>query len=466
MSSGRSTASAQRVLVVGLDCAAPQLLFDRWLDQLPVLRSLTQRASYGVLQSCDPPITVPAWACMTSSRDPGALGVYGFRNRATYGSYDLTLSDSRAIREPQLWDILSERGRPSIALGVPPSWPVKPIDGEMVSCFLTPNTREHVYTHPAGLSKEVEALVGEYLVDVSFRTEDKEWLLEQIELMTEKRFRLASHLVAGHDWDLFFMVEIGTDRIQHGFWRFMDPEHRLYEVGNPLEGSMLEYYRGVDRRIGELLELLDEDTLVLIVSDHGAMRMDGGICVNEWLRREGYLVLKEEPDCERPLRSEDVDWSRTTAWGEGGYYSRLFLNLAGRESQGALRQGDYERVREEIGAGLEAIGDEEGRSIPTVVHAPENLYAERAGVAPDLLVYFGGLHWRSIGLVGTGSLHRLENDTGPDDANHAPDGLYLLAGEGVPAGRTEPRSLLDVAPTVLTALGEPVPTAMQGTSML
>ena len=101
-----------------------------------------------------------------------------------------------------------------------------------------------------------------------------------------------------------------------------------------------------------------------------------------------------------------------------------------------------------------------------LAHPGEELYARRAGVCPDLLVYFGGLHWRSVGLVGTGALHRLENDTGPDDANHAPDGLYILAADGVQAGRAPRRSLLDVAPTILSLLGEPVPTAMQGTALL
>ncbi|MGH3113332.1 MAG: alkaline phosphatase family protein, partial [Gaiellaceae bacterium] len=72
---------ASRALVIGLDCAPPELVFERWREDLPTLRSLMERGRYGVLRSCDPPITVPAWACMTSSRSPGALGIYGFRNR-------------------------------------------------------------------------------------------------------------------------------------------------------------------------------------------------------------------------------------------------------------------------------------------------------------------------------------------------------------------------------------------------
>jgi predicted AlkP superfamily phosphohydrolase/phosphomutase len=458
---------ASRVLVVGLDCAAPQLVFDRWLDELPTIRSLTERGAWGVLRSCDPPITVPAWSSMTSSRDPGALGFYGFRNRRDR-SYDaMAFADSRAVRAPRVWDLLSLAGRPVIVLGVPQTYPVSRVDGVMVSCFLTPDTRTSQYTYPSELKDEIEALVGRYLVDVEdFRTDDKARLLADLEEMTEKRFRVAEHLLETRPWDLFFMVEMGTDRIHHGFWRFIDPEHRLYEPGNPWEPQVLDYFRRLDEKLGRLLRFADGDTAVLVVSDHGAKRMDGGICVNEWLRREGYLVLKDEPDGPVPLRPELVDWPRTTAWGEGGYYCRLFLNVAGREPEGVVPPDEYERVRDELKAKLEALGDEQGRPIGTVAHRPEELYPVRNGIAPDLLVYFGDLHWRSIGQVGTGTVHVFENDTGPDDANHAFEGLYVLVADGVRPGRGGERDIRDVAPTILRLLGAAVPSEMDGTSLV
>jgi predicted AlkP superfamily phosphohydrolase/phosphomutase len=458
---------SSRALVIGLDCAPPELVFERWRDELPTIRSLRERGSYGVLRSCDPPITVPAWACMTSSRSPGALGIYGFRNRRDH-SYDrLAIADSRAVRAPRVWDILSEQGRSVIVIGVPPTYPVTPVNGVMISCFLTPDTERSQYTYPAELKEEIEELVGRYMVDVDdFRTSDKERLLADIEEMTEKRFQVAEHLLATKPWDLFFMVEMGTDRVHHGFWRFSDSEHRLHEPGNRFESALLDYYRALDDKIARLLRFADDDTAVLLVSDHGAKRIDGGICVNEWLRGEGYLVLKEDPTEPVPLRPDMVDWSRTTAWGEGGYYCRLFLNVAGREPDGTVPESDYDRVRDEIAEKLRSIPDDRGRPIGTVAYKPEELYAERNGVPPDLLVYFGDLFWRSIGLVGTNAVHMLENDTGPDDANHAPDGLYLLAAPGVEAGPGEERELRDIAPTLLTLLGEPVPADMEGRSLV
>jgi predicted AlkP superfamily phosphohydrolase/phosphomutase len=458
---------ASRALVIGLDCAPPQLVFERWREELPTLHSLMERGRYGVLRSCDPPITVPAWACMTSSRSPGALGIYGFRNRRDHSYEGLTIADSRSVSAPRVWDVLSARGRSAIVIGVPPSYPVTALNGVMISCFLTPDTQRSQYTYPAELKQEIEGLVGTYMVDVDdFRTSDKERLLADIEEMTEKRFRVAEHLLETKPWDLFFMVEMGTDRMHHAFWRFFDSEHRLHEPGNPFEGAMLDYYRALDAKIDRLLRFADDDTAVLVVSDHGAKRIDGGICVNEWLRNEGYLVLAEEAAEPTPLRPEMVDWRRTTAWGEGGYYCRLSLNVEGREPQGTVPAHEFEQVRAELKAKLEALGDERNRPIGTVAYRPEELYSEQNGIPPDLLVYFGELAWRSIGQVGTGSVHVLENDTGPDDANHAPEGLYLLAAEGVEAGPGEERDLRDIAPTLLTLLGEPVPADMEGRSLV
>ena len=119
----------------------------------------------------------------------------------------------------------------------------------------------------------------------------------------------------------------------------------------------------VDREIGELLKLVDQNTDVLVVSDHGAKRMDGGICVNEWLMEKGYLAIHDKPDSAVPLSKVKIDWPKTKAWGDGGYYARIFLNVAGREPQGTIPPEDYEKVRDELIAGLKSIKDENGGEI-------------------------------------------------------------------------------------------------------
>ena len=181
-------------MLIGLDCAEPSLVLERWRDELPTLSGLMERGSYGRLTSVIPPITVPAWSCMMSSKTPGDLGVYGFRNRSdhTYDGGFIAMSD--AIREPRLWDLVTRAGGSSVVLSVPGTYPPRPLNGVMVSCFLTPSL-ESKYTYPAALRDEIEGVVGEYIFDTKdFRTDDKDYLLRQVYEMTDTRFKLAEHL--------------------------------------------------------------------------------------------------------------------------------------------------------------------------------------------------------------------------------------------------------------------------------
>ena len=206
--------------------------------------------------------------------------------------------------------------------------------------------------------------------------------------------------------------------------------------GSPFADAIRDYYVHVDKLIGNLLAALPEPdkTAVLVVSDHGAKRIDGGIAVNEWLIREKYLTVSEYPQQPKALgkllAEGKVDWAKTKVWSEGGYYARVFINVKGREPQGIVEPHEYEALRDELIRKLEALGDENGKPIGTRVYRPEKLYHRCNGVWPDLVVIFGDLYWRSIGSIGYNTVHVFENDTGPDDANHAQDAMFLLPRPG------------------------------------
>jgi len=252
------------------------------------------------------------------------------------------------------------------------------------------------------------------------------------------------------------MVEIGLDRMHHAFWRFLDPTHPRFEPGHRYQDAIRNYYGYLDDQIGELLERFDDETTVLVVSDHGARPMLGAICVNEWLLAQGYLVLEEEPAAGNgltPFKDLKVDWSRTRAWGEGGYYCRLCLNVRGREPQGIVAPEEFDSLREELTERLVTLPGPDGEPIGTTVHRPEDLWRAQQGIPPDLLVYFGDLGWRSNGSLGHGRYWTFENDTGPDDANHDRDGICIVSGPGVPAARRNDLTIYDIAPTILAAAG-------------
>jgi predicted AlkP superfamily phosphohydrolase/phosphomutase len=194
--------------------------------------------------------------------------------------------------------------------------------------------------------------------------------------------------------------------------------------------------------------------------------MDGGICLNEWLWRNGYLFFKQDPQPGQvtTLEKMEIDWSRTLAWGSGGYYGRVFLNVQGREPQGVIPAGEYERVRDELAAKLAAIPDQNGHDIGTRVFKPQQIYRRVNGIAPDLIVYFGDLLWRSVGTLGYNGIYTFDNDTGPDDCNHAQNGMFILHDpRRRGAGRqVQGAQLMDIAPTILRRMGVPIPPDMQG----
>jgi predicted AlkP superfamily phosphohydrolase/phosphomutase len=466
--------SDRKVMVIGLDCAAPELVFDIYRDELPTFRRLYEQGIYGNLESCIPAITVPAWSCMMSSKDPGTLGIYGFRNRRDYSYDNMFIATGEYVKEPRVWDVLSEAGKQVTLIGVPQTFPVRPVNGKVIASFLTPTVHSGL-TYPDALVDEVLKLAPDYQVDVAnFRTPDKDWLLRQIWDMTEMRFKVLNHLMESDPWDFFMWVEMGVDRLHHGMWSYMDPGHRRYEAGNKYENTIRDYYKLIDAQMAMMLDRIDDNTVVLVVSDHGGKKMDGGICINEWLWRNGYLALKEDPPQDvfdengkrllTPFTKVEVDWENTKAWGSGGYYGRVFLNVKGREPQGIVAREDYEKVRDELIAQFAAIPDENGNDIGTVAFKAQDIYHKVRNVPPDLIIYWGNLLWRSVGSFGHGGIYTFENDTGPDDCNHAANGMFILYDPRQSGGGREivGRELMDVAPTILDLMGVKVPADMQG----
>jgi len=458
----------RRVFVLGLDCAEPSLVFDLWKEDLPVLNKLAAYGCWGRLRSSIPAITIPAWSSMLTSRDPGVLGVYGFRNRADSSYYRMETADSTQIHPPRVWDYLGDAGLNSVLIGIPQTYPVQPVRGRMVSGILTPDITRSC-TWPQAWRDEIRGIAPTYDFDARpFRTARKDWLLEKIRDMTEARFAVVESAIARPDWDFFMVVEIGLDRMHHGFWNYFDPAHFEYQPGNRYEDAIREYYIRVDSRLGECLELLRPEDAVLVVSDHGAQAVQGWICVNEWLWREGYLVLHEEPAGGIvPFTKVEIDWAHTRVWGAGGYYGRFFFNLQGREPEGMVPPGEVEDLCAELSDRITSIPSPAGEPLDTRVFRPSQMYQECNGLPPDLIVYFDNLRWRSAGSFGHNGIYSFQNDTGPDGCNHAEDGLFILHDPASPFGgmEVEGAQLMDVTPWIMDLFNLEKPAYLQGRSL-
>lgn len=457
----RRSTEPSRLLLIGLDGVPPALLFDRLRGVMPNMDRLLGRSSRGALRTTDPPISVPAWPVMFTGVDPGSLGLYGFRHRIA-GSYtDTYVPGSDAVARPTIWELASRAGRRVAVVGMPLGYPPPPVNGVYVSDFLTPPDATNV-THPPEWRAELER-DGPYLFDVPFRSQERDDLFDNLMEMTRRRFEVAERLYRQEAWDVFAVHEIGTDRLHHAFWKYFDPGHPDFEPHHPLGHVLQDYYAMLDAAIGRLIDLADERTHIVVVSDHGSMAMDGLFCINEWLRRRGYLAVRTPPAPGTAVENAEIDWAATHAWGGGGYYARIFFNVVGREPEGVIPPEQLPEWKERLARELRELPAPDGRPLGVEILDPSTLYHEVRGDAPDLIVYFGGLRWRSAGTLGHPSLYLSQNDTGPDDAVHSFDGVFVHADPGSPVERElPPNRILDMAPTLLQLLDEPIPSFMQG----
>jgi len=452
---------APKLMVIGLDCVPPRFAFERFAPQMPHLSRLRAEGVSGPLRSTFPPITVPAWAAMTSGRDPGELGLYGFRKRVP-GSYALSMADGNDVTVPRLWDVAAQRGRRASVLFVPPSYPVRPVLGQAVGCFLTPEDAD-VWTHPRALAGELRTELGPYLADVDVRTPERKVLFDRICALTRQHFAIARHVWSTREPDLLMMVDIGPDRLHHAFLAELDPEHPRHDPASPLADVGARYYALLDQELGRLLALAGPDTSIIVASDHGAEPLAGCFLINQWLIAHGYLVLREQPARPRPLTPELVDWARTRAWAEAGYYARVFVNVAGREPEGAVLPGAVAPLLDELRGGLAQVGGADGTPWRNTVARPAELYREVRGLAPDLCVVLDDYRVRALATVGADTLYSDRDDRGPDAANHAMHGLFVASGPGVRArGSRAELQIHDVGATALALLGVPLPEGWLG----
>jgi predicted AlkP superfamily phosphohydrolase/phosphomutase len=313
---------------------------------------------------------------------------------------------------------------------------------------------------------------------------DEAAFLAQCELVLEERERLMRFELDRFREGFFFLLYDTPDRVQHMLWRFRDPEHPGYEpelardYGNIIE----QHYARCDKVLGPVLDKSHEDTLLIVLSDHGFNTFRRAFDTNTWLWQHGLLALKNgrKPSEDSSEGFAQVDWSKTYAYAVG--LGGIYLNFKGRERDGILDEGtEAERVRTAIQSGLAGIADSNTQKIAIhSVSRREDLYCgPYAANAPDLLVNFSPgfrVSWQSA--VGGFANSLIEDNTRRWSGDHIVDpeavpGILFMnqnphpvANNATRVGHPQIPRILDLAPTILNYLGVPVPEAMEGTSLL
>ena len=283
---------------------------------------------------------------MLSGKDLSEVGVFSYTYKDSTGT--TKISDSSRIQVPLVWDYLGEQKKKTIALYVPLSYPVKPITGVMVSDFLTPGMNSNC-AYPERIKeklKEYGTMYGppdekgniEFLFDVAVGLAGHKGmevgkLIEKTYELTEMQLALLKDLLKNEDWDFFMTVMIGSDRLQHMLWNHFDTNHRKFIPNSPHKDALKNYYVYLDKQLGEIIKQLDERTTIIVTSDHGIIRQEGKINLNNWLIQEGYMALNKgiDPKAKARFSLSMVDLKKSVAHGSGAYHGRVYIN---KESRG------------------------------------------------------------------------------------------------------------------------------------
>jgi predicted AlkP superfamily phosphohydrolase/phosphomutase len=498
------------VLVVGLDAATFDLIMP-WVESgvLPTLARLIGEGVRAPLRSTLPALTPPGWTSAATGRNPGKHNVFNFyRGRA--GGLQPAPVTPGDLRSPRVWDIVAQHGRKSIVLRMPLTYPPQEAVGVMVSGIMTPKGTED-FVAPAELKSALEAQIPRYRMEVdaeNLKQGDLDTFRADAFDLQRVQTEEALYLLRNTDWDLCWVMSHTLDKLQHFFWRYMDPAHPAYPGPGPYEHTIRDFHVAFDQALARYVEAVPEGTHVVLLSDHGSAPLHTYFCVTNWLADQRFLALQGEGAARRGLGAlgvdakslvrglkgiglgwvpklvpralkgqvpqamssfnkiaSRIDWSRTRAYCPSAPGSGLWVNLKGREPEGIVAPGaEYERVIAELRERLLAYRDPKtGEPIVAAVHRREDIYqGPHADGGPDLLVETA----RTVCMIeGLGRKPLMPAGRAPEErtGNHARDGIFVAWGPDVQRGRVlETRAIEDVTPTVLYLLGLPIDAEMDG----
>ncbi|HSO76071.1 MAG TPA: alkaline phosphatase family protein, partial [Blastocatellia bacterium] len=484
-----------KTVIIGLDGATFDIINPlARAGRLPNLSRMMRDGVSSPLRSTILPNSFPGWASCTTGTSEGMHGVFSpfIKNQS---SYSVRAMSGRDIMTRNVWDILSGLGCRSIVLNVPTTYPPEPINGLMVTGMLTPSMASE-FTYPASLKTELLSAVPGYFIEPE-RIPDRHARAAEFRRATTVREQALDFLTTRGEWDFLMVVFAVLDRAQHDYWADMDPAHPRHDPKTPREfrDFIHETYEQLDAAVGRLIERLPADARVFVVSDHGFCSELFEVRVNEVLAEAGLLAFKPGRQTRARVRSlgekisrrlgpvrsngsildkkvaygsaylDEIDWSRTRAFFAQD--KGVWVNLAGRESEGIVSESAYDEVIDEARDALVSLtSPEDGQAVFEKVmsrqEAFNGLYSHRL---PDLVMIPRRDEYVYNERPGYGEqIVPADSTTG----THSRDGIFIAWGKGIEAGvhfSSQP-NLRDVGPTALASLGCALTIEMDGRALM
>jgi predicted AlkP superfamily phosphohydrolase/phosphomutase len=498
---------SNKILIVGLDGATFDL-FKPWMKQgyLPNLQRLMEEGSHGDLNSTIPALSPVAWTSFATGSNPGKHGIYDFVEREGTQGYTFKFINASSRKMPPLWSVLNKNGKKSVVINVPLSYPPDKIEHCFISGMDSPYNSK--FTYPPELYKELKSVLGKYIIEM----DRHEGLIENVpKYMScvkdsiKNRFEASEYLMKKYDWDFFMVVFVLLDRLQHFYWKYLDPkspdynEEQVKAFGNPI----LDVAVILDDYLGKLVKTAGKDVTTIVMSDHGFGPVYKALSINNWLTVKGYMVtknngagIKSGTSITKELLSnmvpkqlkfairkklmkerkhelfQNVDWSKTVAYAEGAS-PRIFINTASKNLGGTIQEGpEYEAVRDRLINDLMQLRDPDNNApiIEKVYKKEEIFKGKHVDSAADLFIEFkrGYTNFKRgnvrdlIIITADKNSEFFMND--PElTGEHLPNGILVMKGPHIKKGiKVVDTQIVDLFPTVLYLLNLPIPENIDG----
>ncbi|MBI3921400.1 MAG: alkaline phosphatase family protein [Armatimonadetes bacterium] len=526
---GDSANGKRRLFVFGIDGATFDLI-KPWAAEgkLPTFERLLARGAHAPVRSTPNQRSASAWASLVTGKNPGKHGILEFWDRLS-NSYEIQFTNGSWRDGKSLWELMNDTGRQTTVINVPMTYPARPLNGVLIAGIDSPGIDSDGFCYPPGVIKEILQRNGNYILEPGVATlaltgrEGEVWDL--VRECTVLRKKAADYLMDSCPWDFFMVIYRAADAVQHFFWKHIDPKHPRYcrEEAEKYGDVILKLYQQLDELLADTLLQIDEDTTLVVVSDHGFGHNQGANAhLYNWLEDLGLMAFLDEshrggfgnrlrsiclrslagvyrqiqrhtdrrmkerlwrlfPGLRNKVQSKlwyaEIDWSRTRVYSDIARES-LWVNLRGREPRGIVEPGqESEEILKFVEDQLMACTDPlSGEKVVEQVHRKEELYhGPYVCRAPDLNiewrpdVYIGGMvspacrsrsdRDRSGGSVARKPAEKFLITSG----QHRPHGIFLAYGKDIQPGcRQNELNIVDVAPTLLHLMGIPIPDDMDG----
>jgi predicted AlkP superfamily phosphohydrolase/phosphomutase len=359
----------KRTIWIGID-GAPYSFLRQAMDRgvLPNLKRFREHYYFGRMNAPFPDNSAVSWSSIITGTTPGEHGIFGFTDLIP-GTYTLSFPNFRSLRQKPFW--LFDESRRSIVINVPFTYPAAPLNGTLVAGFVAPDLLKASYPSSFGSFLRRE----NYRIDVDSKKAHKsrELFWEDLLAVHEKHVEVYRHLFTGEQWDNFMIVFTGTDRVGHFLWDACE------DKAEPWYSRILEYYSRVDCELGWILENIDENDIVVCMSDHGMERIRTDVYLNTLLQKHGYLSLRES---DRPNYTHITPDTKAFALEP----SRIYLNMQGRYPNGSVANEQRDELIAELKrlfGGLEY----DGKKVIRRVYTREQLYhGDAFERAPDIVL--------------------------------------------------------------------------------